>query len=270
MQNDVTAITARGSRFFRSAGLAVGTITRVVPYPVKLALKKLWFYGRDRYCSFCQSRVRFFASVGDIPRPNALCPVCGSFERHRLVWLFFRKHTNLFDQNPKSMLHIAPEPQIERKFKKIPNLRYLTADLFNPAAMVKMDITDIQYPDNSFDVIYCSHVLEHVPDDRAAIRELYRVLKSDGWAVLLIPITVERTLEDPSVSDPAERERLFGQEDHVRRYGRDFRNRLEEAGFHVQGIPALDLVDREQIESMGVIACEEVFLCKKNPQPGTV
>lgn len=266
MQHDVTASVASGSRFFRRAGLAFGTMKRFAPYPVKLALKKIWFYGRDRYCSFCRSHVRFFASVGVIPRPNAVCPVCGSFERHRLVWLFFKKHTNLFDQTPKSMLHIAPEPQIERKFKKIPNLRYLTADLFNPAAMVKMDITDIQYPDNSFDVIYCSHVLEHVPDDRVAIGELYRVLKSDGWAVLLVPITVEKTLEDPSVSDPAERERLFGQKDHFRRYGPDFRHRLEEAGFHVQCTPALDLVDREQIESMGVIACEEVFLCKKRGQ----
>lgn len=266
MQHDVTASVASGSRFFRRVGLAVGTMKRFAPYPFKLALKKIWFYGRDRYCSFCRSHVRFFASVGVIPRPNAVCPVCGSFERHRLVWLFFKKHTNLFDQTPKSMLHIAPEPQIERKFKKILNLRYLTADLFNPAAMVKMDITDIQHPDNSFDVIYCSHVLEHVPDDRAAIGELYRVLKSDGWAVLLVPITVEQTLEDPSVSDPAERERLFGQKDHFRRYGPDFRHRLEEAGFHVQCTPALDLVDREQIESMGVIESEEVFLCKKRGQ----
>jgi ubiquinone/menaquinone biosynthesis C-methylase UbiE len=108
----------------------------------------------------------------------------------------------------------------------------MTADLHSPA-MVKMDITNIQFPDETFDVVYCSHVLEHVPDDRKAMREFYRVLKSNGWAVLLVPIIVEKTFEDPSIDKPKDRLRLFGQSDHVRKYGRDYVDRLRESGFSV-------------------------------------
>jgi SAM-dependent methyltransferase len=141
---------------------------------------------------------------------------CNSLERHRLVWLYFEKMTDLFDGAPKTMLHVAPEPMIQGLLKERLASGYLTADLFSPAAMVKMDITDIQYGDDTFDVIYCSHVLEHVPDDRRAMREFRRVLKPHGWAVLLVPIVISRTFEDPSITDPAERAKLFGQHDHVR------------------------------------------------------
>ncbi len=182
---------------------------------------------------------------GLAPRPDALCPDCGSVERHRLVWLFFKHKTNLFDRSPKKMLHIAPEKALDENLRKTPALDYLTADLTDPRAMVRMDITDIPYPDNLFDVIYCSHVLEHVPDDRKAIRHLNRVLKPTGWAVFVVPIKVEKTIEDTSITDPADRRRLFGQHDHVRRYGPDFADRLAEAGFDVTTFSATDIATAE-------------------------
>jgi ubiquinone/menaquinone biosynthesis C-methylase UbiE len=126
---------------------------------------------------------------------------------------------------------------------------------------VTMDITDIQYPDESFDVIYCSHVLEHVPEDRQALREFYRVLRRGGWAVLLVPITADRTCEDPSAVDPSERKRVFGQEDHVRRYGPEFRDRLCEAGFDVCVRQVSELCSEEEAVRMGLTAASGAIYC---------
>ena len=141
---------------------------------------------------------------------------------------------------------------------------YLTADLFDPRVMVKMDITNIQYPDETFDVIYCSHVLEHVPDDKKAMCEFYRVLKSDGWAILLVPVTAKETFEDPAITDPAERLRLFGQKDHVRVYGPDYADRLAEAGFKVDISTPSDFLTAEQILRMGLSrATGEIYFCTK-------
>jgi predicted SAM-dependent methyltransferase len=162
------------------------------------------------------------------------------------------------------MLHVAPESCLEPTFRKQLGDDYLTADLFNPLAMVKMDITDIQYPDESFDVIYCSHVLEHVVDDRKAMSEFYRVLKSDGWAILLVPITAETTYEDPSIVAPVERLKHFGQDDHVRRYGHDYVDRLRDAGFNVSVIEASDLCRQSELVQMGLTSASgEIFFCTK-------
>jgi ubiquinone/menaquinone biosynthesis C-methylase UbiE len=129
-----------------------------------------------------------------------------------------------------------------------------------------MDVTDIQSPDDSFDIVYCSHVLEHVDDDRRAMRELCRVLRPDGWAILMVPITTDRTVEDPSISDPQERLRLFGQKDHVRRYGPDFVDRLREAGFAVETIRPDDFLSPEEIERMAIDRkyAGEIYHCTKN------
>ena len=159
------------------------------------------------------------------------------------------------------MLHVAPEVCFEPRFREILGSGYVTADLFAKTVDVKMDITDIRFPEDAFDVIYCSHVLEHVADDKKAMREFYRVLKHNGWAVLLVPITVERTFENPNISDPKERLRLFGQEDHVRRYGTDYFDRLREAGFKVSRIFARDFLSETEISRMG--ATGEICYCEK-------
>jgi SAM-dependent methyltransferase len=162
------------------------------------------------------------------------------------------------------MLHVAPESCFISRFKQAIGNGYLTADLFSKAVDVKMDICDIHYPDNTFDIIYCSHVLEHVPDDRKAMSEFQRVLKPDGWAVLLVPITAKQTVEDPSITDPHERSRVFGQEDHVRCYGPDYIERLRAAGFNVDCIKPVDFVSVNEIEHMGITeAAGELYYCHK-------
>jgi SAM-dependent methyltransferase len=182
------------------------------------------------------------------------------------VWLYLNSKTNLFDGKPKTMIHVAPESCLESRFRQRLRDGYLTADLVNPRARIKMDITQIQYPDQSFDVIYCSHVLEHVPDDRKAMREFLRTLKPDGWAILLVPITATKTLEDPSITTPEERLRQYGQADHVRRYGPDYLDRLKEVGFQVSVSHVQDLVSPEQAVRMGLTkASGEIFFCAKPP-----
>jgi SAM-dependent methyltransferase len=180
------------------------------------------------------------------------------------VWWFWEKKTDLFDGRRKSMLHVAPERCLEDRLKKTIGQGYLTADFMNPRAMVRMDITDIQYPEDSFDVVYCSHVLEHVPNDIKAMSEIRRVLKKDGWAVLLVPVTAEATYEDPSITDPRERLEKFGQEDHVRRYGPDFADRLRSVGFVVEVFDVSSLATPEEVQRMGFgPEAGDIFYCRK-------
>jgi len=189
---------------------------------------------------------------------------CGSLERHRLTWLYFRNRTDLFDKPPKKMLHVAPEAVFHKLFRRLPGDAYITADLYDPKAMRKMDITNIDDPDETYDVIYCSHVLEHVPDDREAIREFFRVLKPEGWAILLVPITADKTFEDLSVTDPAERTRLFGQPDHVRVYGPDFVDRLRDAGFIVTVTSPSDMLSSDEAVRMGINhEAGQIYYCRK-------
>jgi len=148
-------------------------------------------------------------------------------------------------------------------FRKIDGLDYLSADLSNPRAMVQMDITRIQYPDDFFHVVYCSHVLEHIPDDRKALSELYRVLSPGGWAVLQVPITVGKTYENPAITQPDERRRHFGQWDHVRRCGPDYAERMRLAGFSVQVLRSTDVVAEADCVRMGFGPGRFIFFCRK-------
>lgn len=221
-------------------------------------------YAGDRVrCPCCGGNFGQFLQVGQPPRPAA-CPRCDSRERQRLLWLYLENRTNFFSAALR-VLHFAPEDCFQAKFRSMPNLDYLSADLISTSAMVAMDITRIAYPDGGFDVILCSHVLEHVPDDRKAIGELYRVLQPGGWAILQVPIdwTREKSLEDPAVTDPCERLRLFGQSDHVRVYGPDYPDRLKAAGFHVEVSDYVASFLSSEIERMGLDASEKMFVCRK-------
>ncbi len=192
-------------------------------------LKTLWPRGLDHPV------LARYDIIGGGYREHASCPICGSTERERLVYLYLREHTGLGRQ-PMRLLHVAPEPQLGRLLQGMALVDYLSADLYEEDVMVKMDVTDIQFPDASFDAIICNHVLEHVPDDTQAMREMYRVLKPGGWAILQVPYSelITTSLEDPTLSSPEERARVFGQEDHVRIYARDdYLRRLQDAGFRV-------------------------------------
>ena len=171
------------------------------------------------------------------PRENVLSPSTLSLERHRLLWLYLKNETDFFTA-PHKVLHFAPEQAFYRKFKKLKQLEYTTTDLNSPLADVKADICALPFKDNSFDIILCNHVLEHIPNDRKAISELYRVLKPSGWGIFQIPQDLNRevTYEDDSITDKKERAKIFGQYDHVRIYGRDYFDRLKEAGFKVNEV----------------------------------
>ncbi len=130
--------------------------------------------------------------------------------------------------------------------------------------MVKMDITDIQYSDNSFDVILCSHVLEHIMDDHKALSELFRVLKPGGrWTIIQVPIFREKTFEDPLGKSPEERQRFFGQYDHVRSYGRDFKDQLEAAGFSVKVNNYTKKLSDRKVEFFGLRKNKDIYFCRK-------
>ena len=168
-------------------------------------------------------------------RENALSPGTLSLERHRQMWLYLQNETDFFTKNYK-VLHIAPEQEFLRKFKKMKNLDYTSADLFSPIVDIKADILDLPFADESFDVIFCNHVLEHIEDDRKAMRELYRVMKKGGWGILQVPMknSLEKTYEDFTITDPKERQKHFGQYDHVRWYGMDYFDRLKSVGFDAE------------------------------------
>jgi SAM-dependent methyltransferase len=211
-------------------------VARLYRPPLRRPLSFL--YRGDRVeCPCCGRTARkFIPTIQPVGpnRPDARCPHCGARDRQRYLWLYLERRTNLLTDRLR-VLHFAPERIFEKWLGSLPNLDYVSTDLERPRAMVKADITALPFPDDSFDVILCSHVLEHVVEDRRAMRELYRVLEPGGWALVLVPIDFDRaeTFEDPAVVTPADRERLFGQADHVRIYGRDFGARLEEAGFAV-------------------------------------
>jgi SAM-dependent methyltransferase len=226
--------------------------------------RSLSYFGQGRLCPICGCSSPRFSPLGNPPREDAQCLHCGSLERDRLAWLFVRMRTDLLGPTARTMLHLAPESCLADRFRAHLRDGYLSADLCEDRAMVRMDITDIGYPDGSFDVIYCSHVLEHVDDDRRAMQELHRVLRPGGWAIVLVPVMGDRTFEDPQIVEPRERERAFGQEDHVRRYGLDIVERLQEAGFSVEVARARDLVAADTAVTLGLTpASGEVFHCTR-------
>jgi len=170
-------------------------------------------------------------------RNNVLSPSTLSLERHRLLWLYLKNKTDFFKAEYK-VLHFAPEQAFYKRFKKMSNLDYVTTDLNSPLADVKADICNLPFSDNTFDVILCNHVLEHIPDDTKAMKELYRVLKPEGFGVFQIPQDLSRleTFEDNTITDKKERAEIFGQYDHVRIYGRDYFDKLRSVGFKVAEI----------------------------------
>jgi SAM-dependent methyltransferase len=200
-----------------------------------LGVLAVFYRGDNVECPVCKSHFRSFLPYGRASRSNALCPNCLALERHRLIWLYLTKKTDFFDAHQK-MLHIAPELCFINRFEQLSNTDYVTGDIESPLAKVKMDIHDMPFEDNTFDVVFCNHVLEHVKDDYQALREIKRVLKPNGWAILQIPFfhpIPDETYEDPSITSPKEREKAFGQDDHVRLYGKDYPKRLGSAGFEV-------------------------------------
>lgn len=190
-------------------------------------------------------------------RQNALSPGTLSLERHRQMWLFLQSETDFFTKTYK-VLHIAPEQEFLRKFKKMKNLDYISADLYSPIVDVKADILDLPFENESYDIVFCNHVLEHIEDDQKAMSELYRVMKKGGWGILQVPMknSLEKTYEDFSITDPKEKQKHFGQYDHVRWYGMDYFDRLKNVGFEVDINYYSKTFSADQIKKYGLIANE--------------
>lgn len=212
----------------RPALIQLSILARPVIYQI--------FKGNNFYDPIDGRSYRRFLHYGyGKQRANALSPGTLSLERHRQMWLYLQNETQFFTEKLK-VLHIAPEQEFLRRFKKMDNLDYTSADLFSPIVDVKADILDLPFADNSFDVIICNHVLEHIVEDRKAMSELYRVMKPGGWGILQVPMknSLEKTYEDFTITDPKERQKHFGQYDHVRWYGMDYFDRLRSVGFQAE------------------------------------
>lgn len=243
-------------------------IKQLVPGGARYKIRRVLEYiqaatmrGNRFECPCCGGKFRGLLPAGVARRPNARCPRCGSLERHRLIWLYLQKKTDLFAMSYK-VLDVAPEEILQRKLQAMPNLDYLSIDLESPLAMKKMDITKLDLLDASYDVIFCNHVFEHIPDDLAAMRELRRVLKPGGWAILQTPVDLSRptTDEDPSITDPQELLRRFGQTDHIRIYGRDFFDRLKTSGWNVSRERFIDSLTRDEVTRYALDPKEELFV----------
>lgn len=186
------------------------------------------------HCPLCESNAATFLPFGLDGRRNALCPTCGSLERHRFLWLYLTGSTRLLRRRAR-VLHTAPEPCLEARLRVLANLRYRSLDLYDPAADVAADLGALPYEDASFDLILSSHVLEHLPDDRPALGELARVLRRGGRAVVMVPYDphLPASEEGGDIDSAAERMARFGHPYHYRNYGADLSGRLAAAGFAV-------------------------------------
>ena len=250
------------------------TILNTIPRPFLIKTSYLirpiisWYLKGDKYTDPIDGKsFRKFLPYGyENQRKNALSPSTLSLERHRLLWLYLQNETDFFSsEKTQKVLHIAPEQCFLDIFKKQKNLDYLTSDLESPIADVKADICNLPFDDNSFDIIFCNHVLEHIPDDKKAMQELYRVLKTNGMGIFQIPqdLSREKTFEDNSITDKKERAKIFGQYDHVRIYGRDYFDKLRSVGFTVKEIDYTQKIASEKLEQFSLMKGEILPICYK-------
>lgn len=229
-----------------------------------LQVMALFYKGNKVEDPISGKTYRKFLPYGRVPRENALSPDTLSLERHRLMWLYLKEKTDFFTA-PLKVLHIAPEHCFIHRFEQLKNLDYVTADIESPLAKVKMDIHKIPFPENTFDVCFCNHVMEHVDDDLVAMKEILRVLKPSGWAIIQSPIdpSREKTFEDPTLTTPRQREEAHGQSDHVRTYGLDYAERLRKAGFEVTEDNYVKTLPKDKVERFALPAEEIIYVCKK-------
>jgi SAM-dependent methyltransferase len=221
--------------------------------------------GQGTVCPVCQWQGRDYDRVlgHGKPAPNPKCPSCGSSPRHRLAYLLL---SELLPVHADKTLHFAPEKCISPWLRRI-SREYLSVDLSSPRAMRHMDITSLDLPDNSYSLIWCSHVLEHIDADNKAMAELFRVLEHGGLAVIMVPVYGAQTYEDPAIQSPSERLKHFKQSDHVRLYGLDIQQRLSSIGFVVELKSISDLSDDVVCKyALDYPSTKEIFLCRKGTE----
>lgn len=218
--------------------------------------RRLEHFGFRRFCPACGSRTRRFAHYGVPPRPDAKCPVCGSTERERAQVLLLVREIlpSLAKVGSLRVLHIAPEKGIARTLKALPGIQYVSGDIDPGRAMLVVDLTALEFGDASFDFVFLSHVLEHIEDDRRALLEIHRVLAPGGQVFVEVPVLARTTFEDATLRTPAERLAAFGQVDHVRLCGLDYRDRIVQAGFDVKTYSVEEHFAPHEIQRMRLLA----------------
>ncbi len=247
-------------------------ILNTIPRPLLIRLSYLarpvlaWWLRGDRFTDPIDGKsFSAFLPYGyGKQRNNVLSPSTLSLERHRLLWLYLQNETDFF-KVPKKVLHFAPEQAFYKLFRNQKNLDYTTTDLLSPLADVKADICNLPFADNTYDLILCNHVLEHIPDDTQAMRELYRVLKPGGMGIFQIPQDLNRavTFADDSITDPKQRAAIFGQYDHVRVYGRDYFDKLRSIGFEVAEVDYTQKLSADLVERYCLAPGEIIPVCYK-------
>ncbi len=265
-------------------------LKKLIPFDLGKKLRGYWqksqsvfYYGNNYYCPFCKHSFRKLLPGGsDLPvikekniigagrRNNCVCPRCYSTDRDRLIYHYLKNYSNIFKDHLK-VIHIAPSGGLKALLSGLKNLEYQQGVKYHEGFYYSkdisiIDITDLSFEDKSFDVIICNHVLEHIIEDGLAMKELYRILKPGGWAILQVPIsfTIDETYENPEITDPKDREVHFGQFDHVRIYGGDYIQRLRNAGFKVEEInPYIDWKDENKLDRLAVNRKEHLFIAHK-------
>lgn len=239
-------------------------IKLLIPLSLRFEIKGIFrsflYRGNNVFCLCCKGQFKKFLPAVITKRP-AECPKCGSLERHRMLWIYWQEKTNLFSKKIK-LLHIAPEYILQKLLRSMPNIDYLSADLNSILAMEKIDITNMPYKDNFFDVIICNHVLEHIKNDHQALKELYRTLRPGGWATLQSALDpkLSTTCEDSKIVSLEDRLHFYGQEDHWRKYGQDYKNRIADAGFIVKIDSFIKNFNTEQIKKYGLNKEEYIYI----------
>lgn len=226
--------------------------------------------SRNVQCPICgwegASFLDYDCGYGNIYR-NAECPVCLSHPRHRLTYLYL--HKELQPGRMFRVLHIAPEESLARFLRRKKNIVYVSVDLDPSVAMRQENIEHLSFQDNTFDIVLCLCVLEHVKNDSKAIKELYRVTRKKGYCIIDVPIdySLEITREDASIQSPKERAAQYWQRDHERLYGRDFSSRLQKAGLVVHKACGGNVAGDEQARRFG-LPDYPLHIVYKNPRYG--
>lgn len=233
--------------------------------------------GKNFYCPICDRYFGKLVSDGlDLPifkekqivgggfYKNALCPVCLSDQRERLAYLYLKNKTNIFNSNLK-VLHIAPERNIKKKLQENKKIDYTSFDKVSDWADLKGDVMNMSFENDSFDVVICNHVLEHVDDDIKAISEIYRILKPNGWAMLQVPIALDldTKFEDYNIKTEKDREKFYAQKDHQRLYGKDYDNILENLGFKVDIVDLQAEIGQDSIKNYVLFENEKIYIANK-------
>jgi SAM-dependent methyltransferase len=231
--------------------------------PAARIARRVWYSvayrGTGVVCPICEREFKRFVET-----VTGRCPGCGCPQHARLVWIYLREQRPELLTGSTSILQIGPDAGTERRLRKLPGIRYLSGDPYEPEAMIRLDLTNLDLPDECIDLIICVHVLGHIFNDRKAMREIRRVLRPGGTALITTPSRddLEKTHEDPYTRKPDARRSVFGAWDLVRVYGRDFVDRLKEAGLTVEVVRPASTFDDARRKAYGVTK-DRIYVCRR-------